>query len=82
MTVEAATPTVEGAVFWQVVGMEDFSPAFASPFSVAGDGLQHEYDVALAPDMEQGKSIVRMRLDPSNVPGKIRIDSIKILCKN
>lgn len=76
---QATAPT--GALYWQTLDMDDFSPAALQTFPVIPDGATHTYDVTLALDANSNKPLVRLRLDPIDSTGEIRIDSIRVTCK-
>ncbi|MBI4670525.1 MAG: hypothetical protein HY741_02495 [Chloroflexi bacterium] len=79
MRVRAARSPLQGAWYWQTRGMENFSPALVQDFDVLADGAMHTYAVALP--VQRGDVIAQLRLDPTDAPAQLAIDSITLICK-
>ncbi len=80
MLVRASNSVVQGSIYWLATDQGDFSPHLQAPFSVQADGRLHTYRVDLAQDGKLliGDRIVRLRLDPTNEPGEVGLESIRI----
>lgn len=79
MRVRADRPSLQGALYWQTRGMENFSPALAQNFDVRADDTMRTY--ALILPVQRGDVIAQLRLDPTDAPAHVAIDSIKVICK-
>lgn len=80
MRVRAAVPITRGRIFWQATSQTDFYPALQTQFTVQADQLWHSYHVPI--DESQlfvGDRITRLRLDPTQTPAEISIQSIRVL---
>ena len=75
-------PQLKGTLYWQTLSMKDFSPAMTLAFPIQGDGVLHTYSLRLGGLRSNigNDHLVRLRLDPSDRPAEIRIESIKIVC--
>jgi hypothetical protein len=80
MKVTAKQPALVGEVYWLATGQPDFSPGLAASFQVLADGQWHSYQVDLAKSgmLLLGDQITQLRLDPTNAPAEIAIQSITI----
>jgi hypothetical protein len=63
--------------------MDDFSPEARAEFVVPTDGEFHtiKLKVRAKKNAESAASIVRLRLDPADMPGQVRLESIRIVCR-
>ncbi len=79
MSAQAAQPTFLGELYWQTAAMSDFDGSAHVTFPVKADGELQTYTLRLNP---QGAApIIRLRLDPSDVPAKIELEQITLYCK-
>lgn len=79
MRVDADQPTVTGELYWQTANMDDFSRDAHTPFTVKADGKSRTYKVFL--DVRGDEPILRLRLDPTDAPAEIQLETIAIRCK-
>lgn len=79
MRVRADRSSLQGALYWQTRGMENFSPALVQNFEVLADNAMRTY--ALTLPVQRGDVIAQLRLDPTDAPARVAIDSIKLICK-
>lgn len=80
MRVRAAQPTLQGELYWLASSQSDFSPGLKSAFPVLADGEWHTYrvDIARSGMLLLGDRITQIRLDPTDAPAHIAIQSITI----
>jgi hypothetical protein len=79
MRVRADHSPLTGQVYWRTRAMEDFSPALVQNFDVIADNAAHTYEITLP--VSRGDVITQLRLDPTDAPAQIAIDSITLACK-
>lgn len=75
MSVEAGT---EGQLFWLSDGREHFSEPVSERFTIKADGQFHRYWISLARHPHWRGEVTRLRLDPSDAPGRIRVRSMQV----
>ena len=80
MRVRASQPDLRGELYWLASGQPDFSPGLKASFPVLADDEWHTYRVDMAKGgmLLMGDHITQIRLDPTNVPADIAIQSISI----
>ncbi len=80
MRVRAKQPTLRGEVYWLTTSQSDFSPGLKLTFPVLADGDWHTYrvDMARSGMLLLGDHITQLRLDPTDAPAEIAIQSISI----
>ncbi|MDE3089677.1 MAG: hypothetical protein KGJ80_09905 [Chloroflexota bacterium] len=80
MRVRASAPTTRGALYWLASDQADFWPGKRKVFDVQADGAYHSYRIDIASDggLYLGDHILRLRLNPTEVPADIAIQSIRL----
>lgn len=80
MRAQAEQPSLQGQVYWRVLGATDFSPHLNQKFDIVADGEWHTYYLPLASGvLSIEDKIIQLRLDPANAPAQINIQSIRLL---
>jgi hypothetical protein len=59
--------------------MQDFSGQARTTFQVTADGETHTYNVT--PPVRGDAPVIRLRLDPANMPADIQLRRITLYCK-
>lgn len=80
MRVRGEQLMTRGAIYWQVNGQSDFLPVQQQTFAVNADGVFHTYRVNLAATnrLLLGDRIMRLRLDPTEMPAEIGLRAIRV----
>ncbi len=80
MSVRADHTALKGVVYWLVEGQEDFSPKYKQSFDVQADGDERTYRVNLPQTqlLYLGDHVRRLRLNPTDAPAEIGINTIRI----
>ena len=76
---QAAQPTFQAELYWQTAAMADFSGEARAVFSVDTDDKSHIF--TLEPKIRGDSPLIRLRLDPSDMPAQIQLERITIYCK-
>jgi hypothetical protein len=79
LRVTSTVPEINGELYWQTTGMEDFGSNARTQFRVPADNQSHA--VVLKPDVRGREPIIRLRLDPADAPAEIAVESITIYCR-
>lgn len=80
MQAQTAYPSLQGQVYWRVLGADDFSPQIHQKFDIIADGAWHTYYLPLASGLlAMEDKIIQLRLDPADAPTQINIQSIRLL---
>ncbi|HZQ05906.1 MAG TPA: hypothetical protein VFD70_04955 [Anaerolineae bacterium] len=75
----AEQPTLNGELYWQTAGMEDFDAQARETVSITADDAWHTYTVK--PKVRGNDNIVRLRFDPADAPAEIQVQEIAVVCK-
>lgn len=79
MRARAASPTFTAELYWQTAEMQDFAGDARATFQVNADNAPHTY--MLEPAVRGNTPIVRLRLDPADLPAEIELERITVYCR-
>lgn len=79
MRARADAPTFDAALYWMTSDMQDFSEQARVSFPVTADDTAHTYDLTLP--VRGDAPLLRLRLDPADMPAEIQLQRITIYCK-
>ncbi len=80
MRVRGDPPKMTGQVYWLASSQQDFSPDLQVSFPVQADDELHTYrvDIANTGQLLIGDKIMRLRLDPTDVPADVALQAVMI----